>query len=113
MFKSIYKDLYFDFTKQDHNTLSTCKVATLKTYACLSDDFWTHGMDLIEKMSKFYDNLADIMNQVTKEHYLINGGNSEHYFLRFIFRNGIEVRKIYSQNIYPMIIREFAQVKQT
>ena len=104
LLESNYKNIYLDFTKQDHNTLSTIKLATLATYACLSDEFWTHGMDLIEKMSTFYDNLVDIMNQVTKEHHLFSGGNIEHYFLRFVFNNNINIKKT---NISGLLIREY------
>jgi hypothetical protein len=109
LFKSIYKDMYFDFRKQDPNTVSTFKLAKIPngTYICLSDEFWTHGMDLIEKMIKFYDNLADIINQVKKEHHLLHGGNIEHYFLRFLFNNNVKIRNIYKQNIYGQLIREF------
>ena len=111
LLKSIYKDMYFDFRKQDYNTLSTCKMATVNTYIALSDDFWTHGMDLIEKMSKYYENLGDIMNQVRQEHFVQHEANSEHYLLRHVFNNNIEVRNVHSQNLYAMIIRSFDKEK--
>ena len=68
LFKSIYKDMYFDFREPDPNTLSTFKLEKIKTYASLSDCTWIHGVDLIEKMSKFYDNLPNILNQSNEEH---------------------------------------------
>ena len=73
LFKSIYKDMYFDFREPDPNTLSTFKLEKIKTYASLSDCTWIHGVDLIEKMSKFYDNLPNILNQSNEEHCICQG----------------------------------------
>ena len=104
LFKSISKNVDSDFISQDYNTLSVFGCGTIKTYAYVNDQFWTHGMDLVEKMSMFYDNLIDIINQSNKEHSIYSGANIEHYFLRHLFNNNINIKKT---NIAGRFIREF------
>lgn len=104
LFKSISKNIDIEFISQDHNTLSVFGCGTIKTYAFVNDQFWTHGMDLIEKMSMFYDNLIDIVNQSNKEHSIYSGANIEHYFLRHLLNNNINIKKT---NISGRFIREF------
>lgn len=105
LFKSITKNIDIEFINQEHNMLSVFGCGTIKTYAYVNDQFWTHGMDLIEKMSKFYENLIHIINLSNKEHSIYSGANIEHYFLRYLFNNNINIQKT---NISGRFIREFA-----
>jgi len=104
LLKSIAKDINIEFINQKNNMLSVFGCGTIKTYAYVNDQFWTHGMDLIEKISKFYENLIDIINQSNKEHSIYSGANIEHYFLRYLFNNNINIQKT---NISGRFIREF------
>lgn len=106
LIKSIAKNIDIEFINQKNNMLSVFGCGTIKTYAYVNDQFWTHGMDLIEKMSKFYENLIDIINQSNKEHSIYSGANIEHYFLRYLFNNNINIQKT---NISGRFIREFTQ----
>lgn len=106
LIKSNAENIDIEFINQKNNMLSVFGCGTLKTYAYVNDQFWTHGMDLIGKMSKFYENLIDIINQSNKEHSIYSGGNIEHYFLRYLFNNNINIQKT---NISGRFIREFAQ----
>ena len=105
LFKSISKNQDIEFIKQKDNMLSVFGCGTIKTYAYVNDQFWTHGMDLTEKMSKFYENLIHIVNQSNKEHSIYSGANIEHYLLRYLFNNNINIQKT---NIGGRFIREFS-----
>ena len=104
LIKSIAENIDIEFINQKNNMLSVFGCGTIKTYAYVNDQFWTHGMDLIEKMSKFYENLIDIINQSNKEHSIYSGANIEHYFLRYLFNNNINIQQT---NISGRFIREF------
>ena len=104
LIKSIAENIDIEFINQKNNMLSVFGCGTIKTYAYVNEQFWTHGMDLIEKMSKFYENLIDIINQSNKEHSIYSGANIEHYFLRYLFNNNIDIQKT---NISGRFIREF------
>lgn len=106
LIKSIAENIDIEFINQKNNMLSVFGCGTIKTYAYVNDQFWTHGMDLIEKMSKFYENLIDIINQSNKEHSIYSGAVIEHYFLRYLFNNNVNIQKT---NISGIFIREFSQ----
>jgi len=81
------------FVEQETNTISVFGCGQIETYAYANDQFWTHGMDLVQNMSTFYDNLPDTISRSHREHGIYAGGNIEHYFLRHLLDHGISLKK--------------------
>ena len=106
LFKSAYNNTNVEFIKQEDNILSVLGWGTIKTYAYVNDQFWTHGMDLVQRMSKFYDNLIHIVNQSNREHSPYAGADIEHLLLRHLYNNNINIRRT---NVSGRFIREFEQ----
>jgi len=91
----------------EENTIKVFGGGIIKTYGYVNDQFWTHGMDLIQTMGKFYNTMFQLINTVHKEHMPYSGGNIEHIFLRFLFDNNIKIKKTI---IKGRFIREFSVI---
>jgi hypothetical protein len=101
---SIKRSLRLDDSEE--NTICVFGGGIIKTYGYVNDQFWIHGIDLIHKMSQFYKNLFNLINETHKEHMPYSGGNIEHILLRFLFENNIKIKKT---NVKGAFIREFSK----
>ena len=92
--RSVCRNCNVQFIDQEPNTISLVGAGTHATYAYANEQFWTHGMDLIEPMSTFYKSMPDIISQCTREHAIANrGADIEHYFLRHLVNHGIRIKR--------------------
>lgn len=110
LFNTTYASSNIEMVNQDPNTISVIGCGQVMTYAYANDFFWTHGMDLTETMGAFYNNLPGIINQANKEHGCYAGATIEHCFLRYLVRNGVNIKR---SNLDGLPVRELASTRGT
>jgi len=104
LIKNNCSKINLDMDNSEENTIKVFGGGLLSNYGYVNDQFWTHGMDLINVMSKFYENLNTIVNQMHKEFTPHTGCTPEHLFLIYLLKNNIIIKK---SNFTGIFIREF------
>jgi hypothetical protein len=88
----------------EENTIKVFGGGLFSNYGYVNDQFWTHGMDLINIMSKFYSNLERLVNKTHREFTPHSGCTPEHLFLVFLLENDVTIKR---SNFSGIFVREF------
>jgi hypothetical protein len=88
----------------EENTIKVFGGGLFSNYGYVNDQFWTHGMDLINIMSKFYSNLERLVNKTHQEFTPHSGCTPEHLVLVFLLENDVTIKR---SNFSGIFVREF------
>lgn len=86
-------NLDLEYDKICDNTINVMGAGVYKKYVYVNDFFWTHDDNLIVKISKFYEQLHDIIKFSISNFYPIYGAGIEHFFAIFLFNNKININQ--------------------
>jgi hypothetical protein len=73
-------------------------------YKYANDQFWYHNSSLIKIMSKFYDNILNLLKYCNKYNIGNKGAMIECIFYNYLIKNNIAMKKT---NIKGIFIREY------
>ena len=99
----ISKDLKLTFDEIEDNTVYVFGFGDYLHYKYANEQFWYHNSKLINIMSKFYDNMLELIVNCSQ---IINGSEclNEFMFYTFLTNNNINLKKT---NISGIFVREF------
>ena len=86
------------------NTIKVLGGGVIKNYTYVNDFFWTHGHDLIDKMTLFGEELKDIMINSTKTSWPLYGAPIEHFLSVFLFNKNINIKPTIMNRMW--VVRE-------
>ena len=97
-------NLNLNMDTSEENTIKVFGGGLFSNYGYVNDQFWTHGMDLINTISKFYRNLERLVNKTHREFIPHSGCTPEHLVLVFLLENDVTIKR---SNFSGIFVREF------